>query len=64
MLGICLGLSPLAGVIAIQETIPLWSIFLSLGVVFWVTGFDLLYSLQDMDIDKKLNLHSIPSRFG
>ena len=32
--------------------------------MFWVTGFDLLYSLQDIDIDKKLGLHSIPAKFG
>jgi 4-hydroxybenzoate polyprenyltransferase len=32
--------------------------------MFWVAGFDLLYSLQDIDVDKKLGLHSIPSKFG
>lgn len=35
-----------------------------MGVIFWVAGFDLLYSLQDIEVDKKLNLHSIPSKFG
>ncbi len=64
ILGISLGLAPIAGVVAVSETIPLWSIFLSTGVMFWVAGFDLLYSLQDIEIDKKLNLHSIPSKFG
>lgn len=64
ILGISLGLAPIAGVVAVSETIPLWSIFLSIGVLFWVAGFDLLYSLQDMEVDKKLGLHSIPSRFG
>ncbi len=39
-------------------------IYLSIGVLFWVAGFDLLYSLQDIEVDKKLGLHSIPSRFG
>ena len=38
--------------------------FLSLGVVFWVAGFDMLYSLQDRKIDIKLKLHSIPVKFG
>jgi len=37
---------------------------LGLGVMFWVAGFDLLYSLQDMEFDKANNLHSIPSKFG
>jgi 4-hydroxybenzoate polyprenyltransferase len=64
ILGISLGLAPIAGVVAVSETITLWSIYLSLGVMFWVAGFDLLYSLQDIEVDKKLGLHSIPSQFG
>lgn len=64
ILGISLGLAPIAGVVAVSETITLWSILLSIGVLFWVAGFDLLYSLQDMDVDKELGLHSIPSQFG
>ena len=64
ILGISLGLAPIAGVVAVSESIPLWSIFLSIGVMFWVAGFDLLYSLQDIEVDKKLKLHSIPSKFG
>ena len=64
VLGISLGLAPMAGSIAVSETVPLWSIFLSLGVMFWVAGFDLLYSLQDMEFDKSNGLHSIPSRYG
>ena len=64
ILGISLALAPIAGVVAVSQTIPLWVIFLSIGVMFWVAGFDLLYSLQDIDVDKKLGLHSIPSKFG
>lgn len=64
ILGISLALAPIAGVVAVSETIPFWVILLSLGVMFWVAGFDLLYSLQDIDVDKKLGLHSIPSIFG
>lgn len=64
ILGISLGLAPIAGVVAVSESITLWSVFLCIGVLFWVAGFDLLYSLQDMDVDKELGLHSIPSRFG
>lgn len=64
ILGISLGLAPIAGVVAVQESIPLWTILLSIAVMFWVAGFDLLYSLQDIEIDKKLKLHSIPSTFG
>ena len=64
ILGISLGLAPIAGVVAVQASIPAWSVILSLGVIFWVAGFDLLYSLQDMEFDKQNNLHSIPAKFG
>lgn len=64
VLGISLGLAPLAGCIAVLGSIPLWCVFLSLGVLFWVAGFDLLYSLQDMEFDKTEGLHSIPRFFG
>ncbi|MDP3120837.1 MAG: menaquinone biosynthesis prenyltransferase MqnP [Sulfuricurvum sp.] len=64
VLGISLGLAPIAGAIAVSATIPLWSLWLSAGVVFWVAGFDLLYSLQDMEFDRARGLHSIPSRYG
>ena len=64
VLGVSLGLAPLAGVIAVQASIPAWSVLLSLGVMFWVAGFDLLYSLQDIDFDKERGLFSIPSRYG
>lgn len=64
VLGISLGLAPIAGVIAVEACVPVWSVFLSIGVVFWVAGFDLLYSLQDMDFDKEKGLHSIPSKYG
>lgn len=64
ILGISLGLAPIAGVVAVQGSIALWSIYLALGVMFWVAGFDLLYSLQDMEFDKAQGLHSVPSRFG
>lgn len=64
MLGVCLGLSPIAGAIAVLGAVPLWAVLLSLGVVFWVAGFDILYSLQDMEYDKKAGLFSIPSIYG
>ena len=64
VLGLSLGLAPIAGVIAVNAAIPLWSVLLSLGVIFWVAGFDLLYSLQDIEFDKENDLYSIPSRYG
>jgi len=64
ILGVSLGLAPIAGVVAVSGEITLWSVSLALGVMFWVAGFDLLYSLQDMAFDKANGLHSIPSKFG
>jgi 4-hydroxybenzoate polyprenyltransferase len=64
ILGISLGLAPIAGVVAVLGDITPWSLYLAAGVVFWVAGFDLLYSLQDIDFDKEHGLHSIPSKFG
>lgn len=64
VLGISLGLAPIAGVVAVSAEITPWSVMLSLGVIFWVAGFDLLYSLQDIDFDKERGLHSIPSKYG
>jgi 4-hydroxybenzoate polyprenyltransferase len=64
ILGISLGLAPIAGVVAVTGEVTIWSIYLALGVMFWVAGFDLLYSLQDIEFDIANNLHSIPSKFG
>lgn len=64
ILGLSLGLAPIAGVVALSQSVTLWAILLALGVMFWVAGFDLLYSLQDMEYDKKMGLFSIPSVYG
>lgn len=64
VLGLSLGLAPIAGVVAVSGEITSWSVMLSMGVIFWVAGFDLLYSLQDMEFDQERGLHSIPSKYG
>ncbi|CAM2873632.1 menaquinone biosynthesis prenyltransferase MqnP [Helicobacter burdigaliensis] len=64
VLGLSLGLAPIAGVAAVLGEVPLWACYLCIGVLFWVAGFDLLYSLQDIEHDKKEGLYSIPSVFG
>ncbi|WP_236844923.1 UbiA-like polyprenyltransferase [Campylobacter mucosalis] len=56
VLGVSLGLAPIAGVVAVANEITLYAVLLSLGVVFWVAGFDLLYSLQDLEFDVKNGL--------
>ena len=64
ILGISLGLAPIAGAVAVLGSIPNWALLLSIGVTFWVAGFDLLYSLQDIDFDRAHKLHSIPAKLG
>ena len=64
ILGVSLGLAPIAGVVAVTGEVTEWSIYLAIGVMFWVAGFDLLYSLQGIEFDKENGLHSVPSRFG
>jgi 4-hydroxybenzoate polyprenyltransferase len=64
-LGASLLLAPLAAWIAIQGLQALWTpLVLGLAVLFWVTGFDILYACQDVDFDRKARLSSIPVRFG
>ena len=64
VLGLSLGLAPIAGVVAVSAAIPLWSVLLCLGVTFWVAGFDLLYSLQDIKFDQENKLFRIPAIYG
>ncbi len=66
-LGSSLAISPLAAAIAIEPSSlgaqpALW--LLALMVLSWVTAFDIIYALQDVEIDRKEGLHSIPSRLG
>jgi len=64
ILGMALGLSPVGAWIAIRGEIALFPILLGAFLMFWVTGFDLIYSTQDADVDRSLGLHSVPARFG
>lgn len=68
ILGFTDGLAPLGAWIAIRNSafsssdIPGW--LLLFIVTFWIAGFDILYQCWDVDFDRKMNLYSIPSRFG
>jgi len=64
LLGIVYFLIPIAVSIALKGTVELSAIFLGIAMAFWVAGFDIFYSLQDIEFDRKVGLHSIPSRFG
>ena len=63
-LGIALASAPIGAWIALRGTIEISPLILGLAVVLWVSGFDIIYSCQDADFDRKVSLYSIPKRFG
>ncbi len=63
-LGVCLGLAPVAVQIALTGEVTIPVLLLGTAVALWTGGFDILYSLQDMDFDRSKGLHSVPGRFG
>jgi 4-hydroxybenzoate polyprenyltransferase len=64
VLGLALAFSPLGGWVAVSGSLQGFPYVLSLGVLFWVAGFDTLYACLDADFDTKIGLFSLPSRFG
>lgn len=64
VLGLSLAIAPVGAWLAVRGQFELTPIPIGLAVLFWVTGFDILYSCQDVEFDHKLSLHSIPVRFG
>lgn len=64
VLGVALALAPAAVWIAITGTFGWAPALLALAVGSWVAGFDILYSLQDRDVDRRLGLHSVPAALG
>jgi 4-hydroxybenzoate polyprenyltransferase len=63
-LGVALSLAPGGAWIAMGAAPNAGIIALMVGVLFWLLGFDVLYSLQDESFDRANGLHSIPARFG
>ena len=63
-LGAVDGLAPVGAWAAITNSLPWEAWALGGAVAFWVTGFDILYSLFDLDVDRAQGLHSLPARFG
>ncbi|MBZ0158149.1 MAG: putative 4-hydroxybenzoate polyprenyltransferase [Alphaproteobacteria bacterium] len=64
VLGIAIAAAPLGAWIAVRGTFDAEIVPLSIAVVFWLAGFDVLYALQDVEFDRSYGLHSIPQRFG
>ncbi len=64
ILGCVYFLIPVAIDVALNEEVSLLAILLGIAMGAWVTGFDILYSLQDYEFDKKIGLKSIPVKYG
>jgi 4-hydroxybenzoate polyprenyltransferase len=63
-LGIVDGLAPVGGWVAVTNELPWQAWLLGVAVALWIAGFDVLYALFDLDVDRAQGLHSIPARFG
>lgn len=64
VLGLGLSLAPIGAYIAATGYFALVPVLFSLSVLFWVSGFDIIYALQDEEFDKEHHLYSIPSWLG
>jgi len=64
ILGLGLALAPIGAYLAVSDEFAIIPILFSLVVLFWVSGFDIIYSLQDEEFDKAQKLHSIPVLMG
>jgi 4-hydroxybenzoate polyprenyltransferase len=64
VLGLALGIAPTAAWIAVRGTLDVRIVVLTLAVLLWVGGFDVLYACQDFEHDRKVGLNSVPQAFG
>ncbi len=63
-IGLALAIAPAGAWIAIRGKLEGTPLILSLAILFWTAGFDLIYSCQDAEFDRSNNLHSIPAKLG
>jgi len=64
VLGLGLALAPIGAYLAVSGEFDIIPLLFSAAVLFWVSGFDIIYSLQDEEFDKHQKLHSIPVLIG
>ncbi len=64
VLGIGLSLAPIGAFLAVTGVFQMMPVLFSIIVFCWVSGFDIIYALQDEDFDKDNNLFSIPALLG
>jgi len=64
VLGLCLGVAPMGAWVAVCEEIALTPLALTVAVLLWVAGFDIIYSTMDVEFDKRAGLHSMVTKLG
>jgi 4-hydroxybenzoate polyprenyltransferase len=64
VLGLGLSLAPIGAYLAVTGVFHWLPVLFSLAVIFWVSGFDIIYALQDEEFDRSNELYSIPASFG
>ena len=64
VLGLGLALAPIGAYLVVTGEFALLPVFFSLAVLCWVSGFDIIYALQDEEFDRENGLNSIPARLG
>jgi 4-hydroxybenzoate polyprenyltransferase len=64
VLGLGLSLAPIGAYLAVTGVFALLPVLFSFAVIFWVSGFDIIYALQDVEFDRSQQLYSIPSVLG
>ena len=64
VLGLGLALAPIGAYLSVTGTFNMLPIWYSLAVITWVSGFDIIYAMQDVEIDNELQLNSIPNAIG
>lgn len=63
-LGVTIGAAAAGGAIAVTGRFDAEAVVLWVAVAAWIAGFDVIYALLDLDVDRRDGVHSIPARFG
>lgn len=64
VLGLGLSLAPIGAYLAVTGKFDVLPLLFSIAVITWVSGFDIIYAMQDIDFDNSQKLHSIPTALG
>ena len=64
ILGLTIALAPMGGWVAVTGTTNWTTYIFYLSIALWTTGFDIVYACQDIEVDRRDGLHSVPARFG